>query len=221
MNRLEAVQKETETALRAADPALSADAGFVDGLRKYLAELVEWNEAIHLTGRGRFTRAVAEQVCDSVTMLRCAEEAISERGETGTTRVADIGSGAGFPGIIWKLVRPDWDLTLIERRERTAAYLARTVVSLGLEGIAVIEGDARAIGADGFDIVVSKAAGRFPEIIPVAQRIARAGGFYVTAKGDSWEGELAEAPTGEFEPAGVRAMGSGRGFAIALRLLSP
>jgi 16S rRNA (guanine527-N7)-methyltransferase len=218
MNRYDAVMRETETALRVCDPALSADTEFMEGLRRYIAELVAWNEAIHLTGRSRLAEAVAGQVCDSAAMLRCAEEAKSGGDGGRPARAADIGSGAGFPGMIWKLARPDWDLTLIERRERVAAYLGRSVTLLGLEGISVIEGDADIIEPGRFDIVVSKAAGRFSVILPIAERIGRPGGLYVTAKGDSWEGELAETANDSTRVVAVKPLGVGRGFAIALRL---
>lgn len=221
MTGLEQVWRRVAMAVGDADPGLRDDERFMEGLRGYIAELVAWSGTIHLTGRSRPAETLAEQVCDSAAMLRCVEEAMSAPGEGARVRVADIGTGAGFPGIVWKIARPDWDTILIERRERLAAYLRRSVSVLGLEGAEVFEGDARALEGSRFDVVASKAAGRFSSILPLARRLVRQGGLYVTVKGDSWEAELAEAPVAGFTAVAVRPMGAGRGFALALRFSAP
>jgi 16S rRNA (guanine527-N7)-methyltransferase len=221
MSRLEQISREVAAALERGDPELRADDRFMEGLRGYLSELLSWSASMHLTGRSRTAGVIADQVCDSAVMLRCAEEAIGDQRGRVTIRVADIGSGAGFPGIIWKLARPGWDLTLIERRQRIAAFLDRTVSTLGLEKAVIVGKDARDLGADRYDIVVSKAAGRFSTILPIAERIVGNEGFYVTAKADSWRQELARARSAAFEPAVVKEMGAGRGVAVALRRSAP
>ena len=211
------VIRHVAASVEAADPQLRGDARFMDILGRYVAELVAWGETIHLTGRGRPAEAISEQVCDSVSMLRCAEAAMTVAEIAGVVRVADIGSGAGFPGIIWKLARPDWDLNLIERRQRVAAFLLRTTAALGLDRIAVVELDARRLSGGDYDIVVSKAAGRFSSMLPLARRIGGPRSIYVTAKGSSWERELERAAGGAYIPLAVRNIAAGRGFAIALR----
>lgn len=220
MNRTEQTVRFVTAALRAGDPDLCGDARSMDLLGRYVAELVAWSAAIHLTGRARESDALAEQVCDSAAMLRCAEAAMASARGADAIRVADIGSGAGFPGIVWKIAKPGWVVTLIERRERIAAFLRRTVAVLGLEGVGVIEEDALTLGPGGYDVIVSKAAGRFSAILPIAERLGAPGSLYVTAKGDSWKEELAETASGRHAVVETRPMGAGRGYAIALRLTS-
>ena len=112
--------------------------------------------------------------------------------------MADIGSGAGFPGLVWKIVRPRLDLTLFERRLKPQLFLERIVAQLGLKGITVVGEDAASCREAGaFDLVVSKAAGRLASILPLADRLLAPGGAYITVKGRSWESELprsAQAP---------------------------
>ncbi len=176
-------------------------------LEDYVRELVVWGERIHLTCRQRMAGAVAAQVSDSLVMLRLAG---------GGPRAADIGAGAGFPGMVWKLARPEWDLTMFERKQKLAEFLRRTAAVLGLEGVSVRAEEAAAhIEAGPFDVVTSKAAGRLGEILPIAAAMLRPGGLYVTAKGEGWEGELG-ARTG-FSPAGRLELPGGRGEAISLR----
>lgn len=221
MSTGDAFWREAAGALGRSEPSLGADASFLDALRRYADEIAAWGRSIHLTGRERASGVFAEQVCDSAAMLRCAEGALQDKGRADALRAADIGTGAGFPGVIWKLARPDWEIVLIERRERIAAFLRRLVVSLGLRGIEVFEGDAREIKPGGFDLVVSKAAGRFPAILPVAWRVGGPNSLYVTAKGKGWEAELSEAPACLYEQALVVPIGADRGVAIALRKKSP
>ena len=174
--------------------------------REYVAELVMWGGRIHLTGRERMADAIAAQVSDSLVMLELAGDGPA---------AADIGAGAGFPGIVWKLARPDWTMTLFERKEKLASFLERTAAVLGLDGVTVRAEEAGPGTAAGhFDVVTSKAAGRFGEILPVAAGMLRVGGLYVTAKGEGWEDELAGEPG--FEPAGRAPLRGGRGEAVAL-----
>jgi 16S rRNA (guanine527-N7)-methyltransferase len=177
-----------------------------EGLREYIGELALWGDRIHLTGRERMPEAIAAQVSDSLVMLDLAGE-----GKTA----ADIGSGAGFPGLVWKLARPGLEITLFERKERLASFLERTASVLGLGGIAVRAEDAsNIVHGEEYDIVTSKAAGRLGEILPLVSAMLGPGGIYVTAKGDGWERELEDAP---FALVASAPLGGGRGVAIALR----
>lgn len=182
------------------------DRGSPARLREYVDELSRWGEKIHLTGRERMADAIATQVSDSMIMLELAGEG---------PVVADIGTGAGFPGIVWKLARPHWKMVLFERKERLATFLERTTALLGLEGTEIRAEDASFYREEGvFDIVTSKAAGRLDEILPIARRMLKKGGIYVTAKGEGWEGELGEASG--FSLCGRSPLKGDRGEAVAL-----
>ena len=153
-------------------------------LREYVDELSKWGERIHLTGREKMADAIAAQISDSMIMLELAGEG---------PMVADIGTGAGFPGIVWKLARPEWSIVLFERKERLATFLERTAALLGLDKTEIRAEDASFSTEEGvFDIVTSKAAGRLDEILPIARRMLKEGGAYVTAKGEGWEEELGD-----------------------------
>jgi 16S rRNA (guanine527-N7)-methyltransferase len=161
---------------------------------------------MHLTSRERMADAIAAQISDSMIMLELAGEGRS---------IADIGAGAGFPGIVWKLANPGWDVTMFERKERLASFLERTTAVLGMEGVSVRAEEATPQTEGGpFDVVASKAAGRLDEILPIAAGMLRRGGVYVTAKGGGREREM-EGTTG-FSPGGRVSLRGGRGEAISL-----
>jgi 16S rRNA (guanine527-N7)-methyltransferase len=142
-----------ETALRRAGFGNEAPEALRQ-LSLYLQEVDFWNARMHLVGKGRFGTSLELLVFDSLTMLTAA-------GESGlaASRVADIGSGAGFPGVVWKIIRPRLDLTLFERRLKPQLFLERVVLRLGLKGITVFGEDAaKCKEAGAFDLVISKAA---------------------------------------------------------------
>ena len=102
-------------------------------LSLYLQEVDFWNGKMHLVGRGRLGSSAG---ASRVRLPRAAERRGGKRDRRG--RVADIGSGAGFPGLVWKIVRPRLDLTLFDRRLKPQLFLDRVVAQLGLKGITVI-----------------------------------------------------------------------------------
>ncbi len=108
-------------------------------------------------------------------------------------RVADVGSGAGLPGIVWATVRPDLRLTLIEPLLRRANFLSEIVDELGLgDRVAVVR--TRAEQTEGaFDVVTARAVARLPRLLQWTLPLTRPGGWVVALKGSGAADEVAEA----------------------------
>jgi 16S rRNA (guanine527-N7)-methyltransferase len=160
----------------------------VEALARYLDEVDYWSGKMHLVGKGRLGSSLELLVLDSLALLGAVEASgITAR------KSADIGSGAGFPGLVWKIARPRMEMTLFERRLKPQLFLERTVAKLGLAGISVIGDDAANCAAAGsFDLVASKAAGRLDKMLPLAERLLVPGGAYATLKGRAWKSEVPE-----------------------------
>ena len=174
-------------------------------LERYISELLRWSKSMHIVGRADATLNLTRQLGDSIGLLRfadlCGRGAKGAKGENGGDverrkwrRVADIGSGAGFPGLVWKIIRPSLEATLFERRERMSTLLINIRSRLGIEGLEIVQADASEYEQKHtFDLVISKAAGRFGKLLPVAEGLLRMGGSYCTVKGTgSWKEELEE-----------------------------
>ena len=90
--------------------------------------------------------------------------------------VADIGSGAGFPGVPLKLWAPSIQLTLIESNQKKSVFLREIVRSLTLADVEIQTARAETLPSASFDVVTLRAAERFATVLPIADALARPGG---------------------------------------------
>ena len=111
------------------------------------------------------------------------------------SHVADVGSGAGLPGVVLALARPDLDVTLIEPLLRRVTFLSEVVDTLGLENVSVLRSRAEDVdpAAAGFDAVTSRAVAALPKLVRWCLPLTRSGGLVLALKGTMAEAELAEA----------------------------
>ena len=162
-------------------------------LEIFIGEVSLWSERIHLIGRGNLVQNLRLQLLDSLLVLAAMEKEAPEPLVSEGARLADIGSGAGFPGVVWKIARPGLETVLFERRLKPHVFLERVIAVLDLCGASACGRDARTyVDKGSFDIVVSKAAGRLPQMLPLAEQLLAPGGVYVTIKGTSWGKEPAK-----------------------------
>lgn len=106
---------------------------------------------------------------------RVEREKTSEALASGPT-LADIGSGAGFPGIPVKLWRPDVALTLIESNQKKATFLREVARALILTDINILMARAETLSESTFEVTTLRAVERFESVLPVAARLVSPGG---------------------------------------------
>jgi 16S rRNA (guanine527-N7)-methyltransferase len=107
------------------------------------------------------------------------------------SRVADLGSGAGLPGVVLGIARPDLDLTLVEPLERRANFLTEVVGELGLTHVRVVR--ARAEELDGqflFDVVTARALAPLERLLGWAMPLVAPSGVLLAMKGSSAAEEI-------------------------------
>ena len=113
--------------------------------------------------------------------------------------VIDIGSGAGLPGIVIGLARPDLQITLLEPLERRANFLSEVITQLGLTNLEVVRGRAEQHKSR-YQIVTARAVAPLPKLMQISWRLIAPGGKLLALKGESAESELATAPMSRFNP---------------------
>lgn len=146
----------------------------IDVARSFTANLVAQGEERGLIGPLELPRIWSRHI------LNCA--IVAPLLKPG--RVGDVGSGAGLPGLVLAIARPDVDFVLIEPMERRVAWLNEQVDELGLSNVAVVRDraeDARL--TEPLDQVTARAVSAFRKLIPLTAPLLRAGGELVLMKG--------------------------------------
>src|SRR6478609_7890315 len=106
-------------------------------------------------------------------------------------RVADIGSGAGLPGLVLAIARPDVHWTLIEPMERRVTWLTEQVDELGLENVEILRARAEDVGRPGaFDVVTARAVSALRTLLPLTAPLVRDGGEVTLLKGMNAANEI-------------------------------
>lgn len=124
-------------------------------------------------------------------ILNCAVLA-SALPESGT--VADIGSGAGLPGLVVAIARPNLEVTLVEPLLRRTTFLSEVVDDLGLANVEVVRGRADALhGKRTFDVVTSRAVAPLGRLLEWSMPLVSPEGALVAMKGSSVADEVEEA----------------------------
>jgi 16S rRNA (guanine527-N7)-methyltransferase len=161
-------QEAIRTALMPYGVEFTAD--LCSSIRTYASLLKYWNERISLTSvRGS----------DAILRLHFGESFYAKKFvDFRKSRLADVGSGAGFPGLALKLLCPDLQLTLIESNAKKATFLAEVVRTLNLKDVEVFRGRAEAWVPDGryFGFVTARAVGNFPDLLDWSHSYLSPGG---------------------------------------------
>ncbi|MBM7470378.1 16S rRNA (guanine527-N7)-methyltransferase [Subtercola frigoramans] len=109
-------------------------------------------------------------------------------------RVGDIGSGAGLPGLVLAIARPDVSFVLIEPMERRVKWLNDQAAELGLDNVSVVRARAQDVGLpDALDQVTARAVSALSKLVPLCAPLVRRGGELVLMKGAGAEREIEDA----------------------------
>jgi 16S rRNA (guanine527-N7)-methyltransferase len=104
--------------------------------------------------------------------------------------VADVGSGAGLPGLVWAIARPDLTVTLIEPLLRRTVFLDEVIEELGIQNVTVARARAEDIDQR-FDVVTARAVARLDRLGELCLPLVKPGGVLLAMKGQSADQEVA------------------------------
>lgn len=166
-----------------------ASAGLLAGeaitmLRELAGEITRRGEELGLVGPRELERLWTRHIVNSALL--------APRLSAGT--LADVGSGAGFPGLVVAALRPDVTCTLIEPLGRRAAWLREESARLGLTNVVVLNERAEdVVGVVSVDQVTARAVSALKTLIPLTAPLVRAGGELLLMKGKRVDQEVIEA----------------------------
>jgi len=148
-------------------------------LKKYYNLLIEINEVMNLTTITDLNEVYLKHFYDSLTITKTVD--LSK-----VTSFCDVGTGAGFPGIIIKIVFPDIKVVLIEAMEKRVKFLKKVIGELALENIEVINARAEEYAKanrEKFDIVTARAVANINILLEYCIPITKVSGKFVAMKG--------------------------------------
>ena len=182
-----AAEIESRLAAGLSELGLALAPAQVEAFLTLVTELADWNTRFNLTAIKDPTEVVDKHLLDSLAVLPYLK---------GLT-VADVGTGAGFPGLPLAIADLDRRYTLIESTGKKVTFLRHACTMLRLPNVEVVQGRAEALKPrEPFDTVVARALGPLAEFIRVAGHLTGRGGRLLAMKGKVPEAELKVVPTG-------------------------
>lgn len=177
---------ELETFLPEAEPpeALAVFGQRVDQARMFFDLLVRDGDLLGLIGPRELPKLWSRHILNSAVVAELVEDG---------QKVADVGSGAGFPGIPMAILKPATQFVLVEPMERRANWLADVVIpELGLQNVQVLRGRAEEAPLRNYDVVTARAVSALPKLLGMLVPLAVAGGQILALKGSKAQGEIDE-----------------------------
>lgn len=159
----------------------------------YRAELLEWNTRFNLTAITDPEEVLTRHFLDSLSLLL----ALDRPRVRPTLSLLDIGTGAGFPGLPLKIVRADWQITLVDATGKKVQFLQHVIETLGLEGIEAVQGRAEELAhkpayRGAFDVVTARAVASFSTLLEYSAPFSKVRGLIVLPKKGLLDEELAQ-----------------------------
>ena len=156
--------------------------------QSYAEALRAWNKQFNLTAIKDLEAIRIKHFLDSLSILKAlCPQPVSEAGWL-RTRLVDVGTGAGFPGLPLKIVCPQLQLTLVEATGKKVKFCEHVVETLKLSGVSVIKARAEELGRDPahrekYDWAVARAVAEMPTLVEYLLPLVKRGGHAVAQKG--------------------------------------
>lgn len=164
-------------------------------LLNYARLLREWNEKLNLTAILDDEGIAVRHFQDSLTLVPAIRA--YQQSHPGLLHLADVGTGAGFPGLVLKIACPEVEVVLIDALNKRLKFLDAVIAELGLTGIHTVHARAEDAGRmknlrEQFDLVVARAVAALPVLAEYCLPLVRKNGQFIAMKAQA-EDEIASA----------------------------
>ena len=145
-------------------------------LNQFYHLMIEWNEKINLTRITEEQDVYLKHFYDSLTL----NKAVNLK---KINTLCDVGTGAGFPGVVLKIVFPNIEVTLIDSLQKRVNYLNEVIKQLNLKGITAIHSRGEDFKGK-FDVVTSRAVANIEKLVDYTMHLVSKEGIFVAMKGN-------------------------------------
>lgn len=158
----------------------------VKNLSIYKDLLLEWNEKMNLTAITDDYEIIVKHFVDC---LECTKAIKNEK------KIIDVGTGAGFPGMVLAIFYPEIEFTLLDGLNKRLIFLQEVVDKLGLTNVKIVHGRAEEVVRiddlyNHYDASVSRAVANLPVLLEYVSPYVKVGGYSIVMKGDSVDEEI-------------------------------
>ena len=155
----------------------------ISDLERYFELLVEWNLKMNLTGITKKEDVYLKHFYDSLTLIKAIDL-------NKISTLCDIGTGAGFPGLVIKIVFPEIKVTLVDSLNKRINFLNEVIKELNLANIKTISSRIEEYGIKNreiYDVVVARAVASLPVLLEYAIPLVKVDGYFISMKSTSDE----------------------------------
>ena len=154
----------------------------------YYEMLVEWNQVMNLTAITGYDDVMKKHFVDSISLIKAYD--ISKK-----SKVIDVGTGAGFPGLALKIAYPSLQVTLLDSLNKRIQFLNAVIERLGLVGVDTVHGRAEDFAKPGklrekYDLCVSRAVANLSTLTEYCLPFVKEGGMFISYKSEKIQEEM-------------------------------
>lgn len=153
----------------------------LDQLRIYQEYLLEYNSHTNLTAITKKDEVYLKHFYDSLTIVKAIDL-------NNVNTLIDVGTGAGFPGMVLKIIFPHLHVTLLDSNNKKTTFLSNLVEKLGLINIEVINTrseDYAHLNLDKYDVVTARAVTHLKALTELCLPLVKVGGYFIPLKGNA------------------------------------
>ena len=154
----------------------------IDQARSFAQTLANDSDELGLLGPRELDKLWSRHILNSAVVAELVSPGV---------KVADVGSGAGLPGIPMAIARPDADFVLIEPMERRSSWMLEVVEDLGLKNVRILRSRAEDVPELDFDIVTARAVAALDKLLKMCVPLLKPGGALIALKGSKAAEEIA------------------------------
>ncbi len=174
-----------------AEIGLSLSAEQIKALLAYMDLIAKWNKVYNLTALRAKEDMLTHHLLDCLSIIPALDAWQAELGQA-QPRLLDVGSGAGLPGLILAICRPDWQIETIDTVGKKAAFMQQAASHLALKNVRVHHNRVEKLAqtqADFFDGIISRAFASLPDFMQLCQGLLKSEGSYIAMKAKAEEKE--------------------------------